>query len=221
MARRYLGSVLAQEGDLPGARAIVQPLIDAPDSPHRAAALVLVGKLAALEHRPDEARVWLEQAAASGDEELMLEARSALAELGGPPPAPSRTSRLAEMAPQVAVLLGEIALAEGQAAEAEEWLQPALDAQSGSLRSRASAALALLLAERGDVPRSREALRAADPAEPAAAEARQLLAGRSRAEGAASGITLPPVGHGSCMTRTAAASRGRSTAYGGPVVKGQ
>ncbi|MFF1481895.1 tetratricopeptide repeat protein, partial [Streptomyces sp. NPDC058301] len=87
LVRRYLGSVLAQLHRWPEAREVLLPLARTDtdsDVGHRPQALVILGQLAVLEGKPEEARTYLKEAAASSDPDARARALAALQDAGLP-----------------------------------------------------------------------------------------------------------------------------------------
>ncbi|MET7606610.1 tetratricopeptide repeat protein [Streptomyces avermitilis] len=94
LTRRYLGSALAQLGRWSQAREVLLPLARSDATGHRPQGLVVLGQLAMLEERPEEARAYFEDAAASDDADARGRALLALEESGiavGRLPLPGRS----------------------------------------------------------------------------------------------------------------------------------
>ncbi|MEU4494154.1 tetratricopeptide repeat protein [Streptomyces sp. NPDC023998] len=162
MARRYLGSTLFRLGLLTEAEEALLPLALSDDIQHRPRALLVLGQVLATAGRTEDAYPWFEQAIASGDQETEADARYDFAELlmraglreraaavlaplgadeetaaGTPDSATPVAPRPQGPAPHplpaaVLTLLGDVAGAEGDPAEARYWYDLAARAAATS-----------------------------------------------------------------------------------------
>ncbi|MFJ8630200.1 tetratricopeptide repeat protein [Streptomyces sp. NPDC093568] len=158
MTRRYLGSALARLGRRSEAREVLLPLASSDDLDQRPPALVILGQLAMLDGRVEEARAWFGEAVASNAPEARaqaledatehpptlpevlptrgpaLTAAPQTREPAPPPlvPAPDRSACRAPLSvglrPDLLLLLGRIAEGEGLPEEARYWHDKAVAA---------------------------------------------------------------------------------------------
>ncbi|MGH3902576.1 MAG: tetratricopeptide repeat protein [Pseudonocardiaceae bacterium] len=185
MVRRFLASVLARQEEFVQARELLIPLADSDDREHRPAGLLLLGELAVIMVKFDEAKKWyaqaIEQAASSQDGDTEERAREELAALlerirtrrptpraldssapvgdrsaTAPVQDPGRAPDGMALTPEVLALLGEVASAEGCHREAQHWLSLAEAAAiDPELRMRVRYSMAVSYLESGDHAQAR------------------------------------------------------------------